>query len=233
MAKPAQEVESGDLSAKMRDYLVEIYRLGAYQTGENQFISTSLLADVLIVTPPAVNRMVARLKEQGLLQHEPYQGIRLTPAGRREALLRLRYHRIAEVFLVQVMGFQWHEIYEEARQMSSGMSDVLAARMLEMAGNPSICPHGEPIPNPDGSIEGIDDELLASSEPGHPYQITRVLTRDPDRLSYMAALGLTPGNDIELIHVAPFNGPMQLKLHNEYRIIGHNLAELIRVKPAG
>jgi Fe2+ transport system protein FeoA len=41
---------------------------------------------------------------------------------------------------------------------------------------------------------------------------------------------LTPGAELHLIHVAPFEGPMQLKLKSEYRIIGNNLAQLIRVK---
>jgi DtxR family transcriptional regulator, Mn-dependent transcriptional regulator len=55
-------------------------------------------------------------------------------------------------------------------------------------------------------------------------------TRDRDRLGYIAALGLLPRTTLDVLHVAPFNGPLQLKIKNEYRIIGNNLAELIRVK---
>ena len=61
------------------------------------------------------------------------------------------------------------------------------------------------------------------------FKVTRMRTRESDRLSYIEALGLLPGCELEVIHKAPFNGPMQLKINNEYRIIGHNLAELIRV----
>ena len=114
---------SNDLTSTLRErhYLTEIYRLGERGvTSEDGFISTSAVADLLDVSAPAVNRMVTKLKESGLLEHEPYQGIRLTPKGEREALKELRRHRIAEVFLVQVMGFGWHEVHEEADRMCSG-----------------------------------------------------------------------------------------------------------------
>ena len=220
------------LSPTMRDYLAEIYRLSDRSpASDNRFISTSALADVLDVSAPAVNRMVTRLKELDLLEHEPYHGIRLNDNGEREALKGLRRHRIAESFLVEVMGFGWHEVHDEANRMSNGLSDVLAERMAVMAGNPTRCPHGEPIPSVDGVIERPDDILLADAPTGDDLvEITRVLTRESDRLEYLGALGLVPGAHVQVIHVAPFSGPMQLKMGEEYRIIGHNLAEYIRVK---
>jgi DtxR family Mn-dependent transcriptional regulator len=220
-----------ELSSKMSDYLAEIYRLSEYAAEPNGYVSTSTLADMLNVTAPAVNRMITKLKEMGLLHHEPYQGIRLTDAGRREALLRIRKHRIAEAFLVNVMGFGWQEVFHEAQRMSSAMSDSIATRMLEMAQTPTRCPHGEPIPTPEAFIDALDDVVMAEAEAEQTYVITRVTTREADRLEYIQALGLVPGTALDIIHKAPFNGPMQLKLNNEYRIIGHNLAELIYVRP--
>jgi DtxR family transcriptional regulator, Mn-dependent transcriptional regulator len=218
-----------DLSSTMRGYLSEIYRLCDYE-GENSYVSTSALADLLDVTAPAVNRMVTKLKDMALLEHEPYQGIRLTELGKREALKELRRHRIAEAFLVKVMGFGWHEIHDEADRMSKALSENITERMSEMAGNPTHCPHGEPIPSADGTLVDLDDFLLSAAQEGRELEVTRVRTRESDRLEYIAALGLTPGAQVQVIHVAPFNGPLQLKLGSEYRIIGHNLAELIRVR---
>jgi len=219
-----------DISRTMRDYLTQIYRLSDRGDGQNDYIGTSALADLLDVSAPAVNRMVTKLKEGGLLEHEPYQGIRLTGRGQQEALKELRRHRIAEAFLVQVMGFGWHEVHAEADQMSQGISDVLAERMAEMAGNPTHCPHGEPIPTPAGELPPLSDVRLSEAPIEVVLQITRVRTREADRLEYIAALGLMPGKHLQIIHMAPFNGPIQLKVANEYRIIGHNLAELIKVK---
>jgi len=232
MAKASSpDTEAIDLTSKMRDYLTEIYRLTARGSAQDDgYISTSALADLLDVSAPAVNRMVTKLKDDGLLDHEPYQGIRLTPAGEREALKELRRHRIAEAFLVNVMGFGWHEVHEEADRMSQGLSETVAERMAEMTGNPTHCPHGEPIPTPEGDVPDLNDQLLSDAETGIDLEITRVRTRESDRLEYMAALGLLPGTHLQVLHKAPFNGPLQLKVGSEYRIVGHNLAELIKVK---
>lgn len=219
-----------DLSPTMRDYLAEIYRLTDRGGGATaDYVGTSALADRLDVSAPAVNRMITRLKESGLLEHEPYQGIRLTDEGRREALKELRRHRIAEVFLVNVMGFKWHEVHHEAEQLTRGMNESLTQRMDEMAGHPEFCPHGEPIPSENGDLPPMNDILLSEAPHNQDLQITRVRTREPDRLEYLTALGLIPGAQLQVIHAAPFSGPLQLHLGREYRIIGHNLAELIRV----
>jgi DtxR family transcriptional regulator, Mn-dependent transcriptional regulator len=229
----AGEWMSEDLSPKTRDYLAEIYRLtDRGPTTSEGFVGTSVLADLLDVSAPAVNRMITRLKESGLIDHEPYRGIRLTATGTREALKELRRHRIAETFLVKVMGFSWHEIHDEANRISTALSDMLTERMNAMAGYPTHCPHGEPIPTADGTLELPNDSLLAETPPETgTVRISRVLTRESDRLEYLEALGLIPGTTLAVLHIAPFSGPMQLKVGEEYRIIGHNLAELIRVLP--
>jgi DtxR family Mn-dependent transcriptional regulator len=129
------------------------------------------------------------------------------------------------------MGLDWASAYEEAETLSLTLSDAIVQRMNEMAGEPRYCPHGEPIPTADGQIERMNDQLLADTAAGQRVQVTRMRTRDSDRLRYIAALGLMPGAQLEVLHVAPFNGPMQLRIKNEYRIVGHNLAELVRVRP--
>jgi len=224
------DLPAEDISGKMRDYLVEIYRLTDRLGDDGAYVSTSALADLLRVTPPAVNRMVNRLRSHGLIEHAPYQGIRLTEAGQREARIRLRGHRIAEAFLVNVMGFGWETIFDEAQRMCTGLTPALLDRMYEMAGQPQFCPHGEPIPDAEGNLAPIDDMALAEAPTSTNLVITRVTTREADRLHYLHALGLIPGVELVVHHVAPFNGPIQLKLHGEYRIIGHNLAEQIRVR---
>ncbi len=221
---------TADLSVTMNRYLTQVYRL-ASQHPENPYISTSALADVLDVSAPAVNRMVSRLRDNGLLEHEPYHGIRLTANGQREALKDLRRHRIAEMFLVQVMGFGWHQVHEEATRMAQGMSATVTGRMNQMTGFPTHCPHGEPIPSEDGELPALEDFILAEADVNTELVVTRVRTRESDRLEYLAALGLLPDTRVIVLHKAPFNGPVQLRVGKEYRIIGHNLAELIRVKP--
>ncbi|MDZ4764683.1 MAG: metal-dependent transcriptional regulator [Chloroflexota bacterium] len=242
-SEPIEALDAVGLSDTMRKYLAEIYRLADHGETDahtlpepagqallgHPFVSTSALADLLNVSAPAVNRMISKLRETGLLLHEPYQGIRLTPAGEREALKQLRRQRIVEAFLVTVMHFGWHEVNDEAARMSANLTERLIERMARMAGNPTTCPHGEPIADADGVIVAPDDILLTHAPHKLLLTITRVRTRERDRLEYLAALGLTPHSTVEVLHAAPFNGPLQLRVGKEYRIVGHNLAEMIRV----
>jgi DtxR family Mn-dependent transcriptional regulator len=231
MGKPAKTTpEDDDIGGKWRVYLSKVYRLADFAGDPRAYIGTSTLADALMVTAPAVNRMVNRLKENGLLYHEPYKGIALTDEGWREALRHLRVHRIIEAFLVNVVKMDWSVVNDEANRLSLGTSDLLLARMNDMAGNPTHCPHGEPIPAADGTLLPMQDIPLVQVAPPCTVRVTRMRTREPDRLKYIEALGLMPNTTLDVLHVAPFHGPMQLKINREYRIIGSNLAELIRVE---
>ena len=160
-------------SAAMQDYLAEAYRLAYYQNGD-PYISTSALAEVMHVSAPAVTRMVQRLKEAGYLEHEPYRGVFLTPAGEREALTNIRRHRLVEVFLVNVMQFGWHEVHDQADDLGVAVSDAVVERMERMAGFPRRCPHGEPIPTAEGRMPRVHDAPLSEAEPGSDLVISRV-----------------------------------------------------------
>lgn len=221
---------SKELSRKMRAYMAEIYRLIDRQPEASENVTSSQLADWLVVSPPAVNRMVNRLSELGLLVHQPYQGITITEWGKTEALKHIRCQRIAEAFLVRVMGLNWLTVHEEALRLSDGLSEAVVQRMFEMTGAPDLCPHGEPIPDAQGMIPPVTDEFLSQIDAGKQIRISRLLTREFDRLQYIEALGLVPGQICEVIHLAPFDGPLQLQLGREFRIIGHSLAQLIRAE---
>lgn len=220
--------ESPNASAAMSEYLAEAYRLAYYQDS-NPYISTSALADVMGVSAPAVTRMVQRLKEAGYLEHEPYRGIFLTTKGEREALMNIRRHRLVEVFLVNVMHFGWHEVHDSADDLGEVVSERIVERMEELAGFPRRCPHGEPIPTADGIMPRVHDHTLNEVEPGHEYVISRVATHDVDKLAYLGELGLKPGTPFFLVSRAPFSGPLQLRLHDDVQMIGHELAGVLRV----
>ena len=215
-------------SAVQQEYLAEAYRLVHYQP-DNPFITTSALAERVGVSAPAVAAVVERLKRAGFVEHEPYRGMKLTPKGEREALMNIRRHRLAEVFLVKVMGFGWHEVHDEADAMGAVISEVIAGRMEQMAGYPKRCPHGEPIPTADGHMPEVNDESLSEILPPAELVISRVYTHDPEILKYLATLGLVPAQPISLLSRAPFSGPLRLRLDNHEQIIGNELAKVLRV----
>lgn len=216
------------ITSAMQDYLAEAYRLAYYQ-GEAQPISTSALADVLGVSAPAVTRMVQRLKDAGYLDHEPYRGVVLTDAGVREALKSIRRHRLVERFLTDVMDFGWHEVHEAADELGAVVSDTLVERMAEMAGYPTRCPHGEPIPTAAGIMPKVVDAPLTDAAIETPLVVSRVSSHDEEKLRYLNTLGLKTGAVFELIERAPFNGPLKLLINKEPHFIGHELASTLRV----
>lgn len=212
-------------STAMREYLAEIYRLQE----DSPTVSTTALAERLDVTAPAVPRMLKRLKSAGYVKHVPYQGVELTDLGRGEALRELRRHRILEVFLVQVMGFEWNEVHQHADELGKGLNDVVVQRMAEMTDFPQRCPHGEPIPDEQGQLPLIEDTCLINHTVGHKGSISRVRTDESERLVYFSTLGLTPGVAFEIVGRAPFNGPMRLRVDRDEVVLGVELVKALWV----
>ncbi len=214
------------ISPIMREYLGEIYRLEHSPDG----VTTSALAERLEVSPPAVVRMLRRLDKAGMLTHIPYQGVKLSPPGEREALRSIRRHRLLEVFLVKVMGFGWDEVHEQAHGLQLTITDAFEDRMDAVAGFPTHCPHGDPIPTKEGKLTEVNDRLLIEAPVGAEGVIRRVKTDDGDKLRYLAELGLVPGTRFHLLNRAPFNGPLRLKAGNHEHVLGTELAQVLRVE---
>ncbi|GAB1421882.1 metal-dependent transcriptional regulator [Anaerolineales bacterium] len=217
------------ISPAMQEYLAETYRIAYYHEDGEPYISTTTLAEEMHVSAPAVTRMVQRLKKIGLLEHEPYQGIKLTKKGEKEALLSIRKHRLVERFLVDVMGFGWHEVHDSADVLGANVSPRMVSRMNIMANKPKRCPHGEPIPTEDGIMPRVIDYPLNDVEMNQHYIISRVHSHDAAVLQYLEHLGLKPGTEFHLVEKAPFNGPIQLNLNDEKHFIGVELAQVLRV----
>lgn len=210
------------------DYLAEIYHLSEIEANRsNGFVSSAELGERLFASHSTVNRIIDRLRAADLIQHERYVGVRLTEHGRHEVRQLLRKQAIIEAFLVHVMGFGWHEIYDEARRMRHKVKDTMLERMWEITNKPSRSPFGEWIDSDAHHTEVVLSEAVIAQN----YYIARVLTRQRDRLEYLAALGLTPGTHLHLLHKAPFHGPIQINLKREYRIIGYELAKMLTVTP--
>jgi len=214
------------LSLSMQRYAAEIYRLQQ----DHPYVSLSDLAGDLDVSAQAVSRMVRRLKDADLVEHEPYRGVRLTAAGERFSLPAIRRHRLIEVFLVRVMGFDWADTHDLAERLEQSINQSLEDRMDEMAGHPTRCPHGEPIPSRDGVMPQIDDVSLVTLRSGERGAISRVRTHDPAKLRYLATIGLVPGVPFDLRSCAPFNGPLRLMYAGQDEVLGYELASSLWVE---
>jgi len=214
------------VSPAMRRYAAEIYRL---QQDHDQ-VPLSLLSSHVEASAQAISTMVKRLNQSGYLIHEPYRGVRLTPTGEQIAMPALRRHRLTEVFLVKVMQYDWAAAHTLADTFERGINDELEDRMFELAGNPTRCPHGEPIPTKDGVMPTVRDEELINVPSGSDCTVSRVRTHDLDKLRYIAEIGLVPGTPFHLLSCAPFKGPLRLEMKPHDHIIGYELSQSIWVE---
>lgn len=207
------------LTRSVEDYLKAIYRLSE----SGQPAATSDIAHRLDLTAPSVSAMVKRLAEQGLLQHHPYKGVSLTAPGRRAALRTIRRHRVLESYLVAHLGYDWDTVHEEAERLEHAVSDTLIDRMAGALGHPRVDPHGDPIPTADGRIEVGHYTPLTEVPVGVTVAVRRVDASEPDRLRYLASLGLKPGAVITVTGRQPFNGPTTVRAGAAEHVVGHEL----------
>lgn len=180
-------------SSTVENYLKEVYlgvsRLPAGAT----LLPMGQLASALGVAPGTCTTMVKALAESGLVDYEPYNGVRLTAAGTRLAATVLRRHRLVELFLVQVMGMRWDEVHDDAEHLEHVVSDRLLDRIDEMLGHPETDPHGDPIPGKEGTIRERHFETLLTCPIGPLVTVARVSDQDPAFLRFVERHGLKPG----------------------------------------
>ena len=218
-----------ELTAPVEDYLKTIHELAA----AGDAAGTNEIAQALRIAPASVRGMLRRLAEQGLIRHERYRGVRLTEAGRRAALRTIRRHRVIEAYLTTALGYAWDRVHDEAERLEHAASDELIDRMAAAIGEPATDPHGAPIPTREGTLTVRPVVRLVDVECGRPVIVERVGDHDPERLRYLAELGVVPGTVLEVAARAPFDGPITLSVHGEERTIGPALAAEIMVGASG
>lgn len=225
MTKVKAAVQQNPLSAAHEDYLKAIYLL----SNQGQRVTNSALANFLDVSPASTTNMVKKLGELKLVQYKPYQSIALTAQGEQVALEVLRHHRLLELYLHDKLNLPWDQVHVEAEKLEHVMSEALEEAIATALGNPTIDPHGDPIPTRDGYVEQIDGQPLSEAAPGHAYRLVRVLFQDSDRLSYLGTLGLYPNTEITFHKRSPFNGPLLIEIDGEHHALAHDMAESLLV----
>lgn len=210
----------------IEDYLKTIYMLAE----EESPVSTSRIADAREVKPASVTSMLRRLAKLKLVSYEKHRGVELTQTGEKVALEVIRHHRLLELYLMEALGFAWDEVHEQADALEHVISEKLEERIAAFLGNPTIDPHGDPIPAKDGTIIADDMRALPMLSPGAQGQVARIMDdANSEMLRYLADLGLIPGVKIEIMEKAPFGGPITLLIGAQSHTIGRAVAESVLV----
>jgi DtxR family transcriptional regulator, Mn-dependent transcriptional regulator len=185
-------------SSTVENYLKAIYQGQASLERGARLVPMGQVASALGVTPGTATTMIKTLAESGLVEYEPYSGVRLTTAGEKLAALVVRRHRLVELFLVQVMGMSWAEVHEDAELLEHVVSDRLIDRIDEMLGRPTHDPHGDPIPNQEGSVAPRQLDTLLTCPTHTPLRVTRIADQDPEFLRFIEHNNLKPGQPVEV-----------------------------------
>ncbi|MFA4958175.1 MAG: metal-dependent transcriptional regulator [Candidatus Methanoperedens sp.] len=212
-------------SPRTEEYLEYIYKLQEM----HESASTSKLADRLELAPSSVSEMLKQLEQKGLVNYAG-KGVVLTEEGELKAKKVIRKHRLSERLLTDILGFKWDKVHEEACRLEHDISPEMEEKIEEKLGNPKTCPHGYPIPDKDGLIVQDNTVKLSELKANEKGVIRSVFEENSEMLQYLGSLGLYPQVDIEVKSIAPFGGPILIRVAGSEKSVGKELAEKIMVR---
>ena len=183
-------------SITVENYLRQIYKEQERLGPGEHLVPIGQVAATMGVAPGTATSMVKTLADAELLRYEPRKGVWLTKSGTKLALQVVRRHRLAELFLVEVLGLDWSEVDAEAEELEHAISDKVLERIDAYLGHPTVDPHGHPIPPPTGRPLLQQHMPLTDCPTEVSLKIAQVIDEDPDFLRYVGDHGLMPGQSI-------------------------------------
>jgi DtxR family Mn-dependent transcriptional regulator len=212
------------------NYLKAIYKI-AQKHGESS-VNTKAIADEMGTSSASVTDMIKRLSEKKLLQYEKYYGVSLSKEGQKVALNLLRKHRLWEVFLHDSLGFSWDEVHDVAEQLEHVQSDLLIDKLDQFLGFPKFDPHGDPIPNANGSFTFRNQMPLSQVRvKNSKVSILGVRQHDNSFLKYLNDLKIRPGQTFEVIQFIEYDKSIKLlSKEGDQIVLSEKVADAIFVK---
>ena len=207
-------------TAAVEDYVKTIYKL---QT-QTETVSTSALAERTGTTAAAVTKMLKHLAQLHLVSYTPYHGVRLTPMGEKIALEVIRHHRLLELYLAQAMGYSWDQVDAEAEKLEHVISEEFEARIDTLLGHPQACPHGDPIPGPDGTLVEERLRTLSECQPGEVVAIARVKDTDAAVLRALTARVMRLQTVVAVVERDSIDGLLTVQVGDQRHVLGPALA---------
>jgi len=216
-------------SPAVEDYCKAIFTL---QSRSDEPVATNSLAERLAITPGSVSAMLKRLGELGLIEHLPYRGVRLTSDGRKVALEVIRHHRLIELFLAEALEMPWDRVHDEAEVLEHVISEDLEQLIAAKLGDPTLDPHGDPIPSAELELHEQETHPLALLSEGEQGVFVRVSDADPEMLRYLSDRDISPGDPLVVRERQPFGGPLLVSFSGgrSQQAIGGRLAHAMRVQ---
>ncbi|HEY6586314.1 MAG TPA: metal-dependent transcriptional regulator [Candidatus Methanoperedens sp.] len=212
-------------SPRTEEYLEYIYKLQEM----HESATTSKLAQRLELAPSSVSEMLKQLEQKGLVEYAE-KGVVLTKEGELKARKVIRKHRLSERLLTDILGFKWDKVHEEACRLEHDISSEMEDKIEEKLDNPKTCPHGYPIPDKEGFIVQDNTVKLSELKANEKGVIISVFEENSEMLQYLGSLGLYPEIEVKVKSVAPFGGPILIRVTGSEISVGKELAEKIMVQ---
>jgi len=217
-----------ETSEAVENYAKAIYAI-QHRSGT---VTTNAIAERLGVTAASASGMIKKLDSLGLVSHVPYKGVKLTEDGERLALEVIRHHRLLELYLAESLDVPWDRVHAEAEVLEHVLSEELEELIAAKLGNPTVDPHGDPIPTADLVIDERPTSSLADLSPGARATFVRISDSDPEMLRYLAERGIAPGDEFEVVDKQPFEGPTFARFGDDVHVLGGALARAMRAEVA-
>jgi DtxR family Mn-dependent transcriptional regulator len=170
------------------DYIKAVWLLHESNPDE-EYVSNYSLAREVGNTAQSANEMIKKLVSKNLLIYKPYKGTALTGEGNKIATSLIRRHRLWELFLIDVLGYTWDKVHDEAEKLEHVVSPLFEEKLYNYLGSPKYCPLGYPIPALDGSFPKQRNLSLNQGMIGYKYEIVRVVD-DKNFIIYLDQLNL-------------------------------------------
>jgi len=177
---------------------------------------------------PTAEAALQELRARGLLDSGS-NGLALSDEGRRQAAAVIRRHRLSERLLTDVLGLPWDRVHDEAMRLEHSLTPEAEARLTSLLNDPDTCPHGGPIPGND-ALQGQPTRSLDTVPAGTPVRIEQITEEEAALLRYLASLGLLPKAQLTVEEVAPFGGPLLVRVGGARYAIGRDVAAKILVR---
>jgi len=208
------------LSTAAEDCLLLVHRLE--ERGEA--VTTSGLARSLGVADSTTTAMLQRLSRKRLLKYKARKIIALSAQGQEVAVRLIRRHRLIETYLARHLDYSLPELHAEAESLEHAVSDRFIEAISRKLGNPTIDPHGEPIPDEHGVQIVRPMNSLAEAPAGARGRVARLLDTRPETLRHLSDLGLSIGASVEVLDAPRADRVVHLRVGNTERVLGSELA---------
>jgi len=199
------------MSQAEENYLKALFAL---QSDHGKGLSTNLIAKKIATKPSSVTDMLKKLAIKNLVIYKKYQGVHLTKKGCDLAKKVIRKHRLWETFLVNTLGFNWHEVHDIAEQLEHVKSVELIDKLDAFLGYPKHDPHGDLIPDNKGHLPQPLHDCLANMSLNTSCILKGVKDSSDVFLNYLNQKNIGLGSLIRIEHIEAFDKSMQIKVNN-------------------